>query len=135
MATLSNNDIAEAIYFLSKDKDAKEQSEISKKVVSFLSKRRLLSKAPEILSRLSKIVNKEEGRVEAKITSAEKIDSKTNSNLQHFLKHRYSAKHVELHEKVDPEILGGIRIEVGDEVIDLSMKNRIRKLQAHLVKE
>jgi len=36
--------------------------------------------------------------------------------------------------KVDEKLLGGFRIEVNDEVIDLTLKNKAEKLQEHLTK-
>ena len=39
-----------------------------------------------------------------------------------------------LKESLDAGLLGGFRIEVKDEVIDLTSRNKLRKLQAHLTK-
>ena len=133
MTTISNNDIARAIYSLSKDKSSEELSTIHKKVVQFLFKKRMLSYAPNILTRLNKIINEAEDRVEAKVTSSQKIDHKTNLHVQDFLKKHYDAKDVILNESVDSTLLGGLKIEVNDEVIDFSMKNKIRRLQDHLI--
>ncbi|HEV7423656.1 MAG TPA: F0F1 ATP synthase subunit delta, partial [Candidatus Paceibacterota bacterium] len=80
----------------------------------------------------NKIINEAEDRVEAKVTSTQKIDHKTSLHVQNFLKKRYDAKDVILNESVDNALLGGLKIEVNNEVIDFSMKNKIRKLQDHL---
>ncbi len=134
MTALSNNDIAEAIYLVSKDKSHVDQVNLSEKVRAFLFRKRLLSKAPEILSRLSKIINQEEGRIVAKVSSPEKLDPKTKTNLEQALKKRYLAKEVALSETIDVSLLGGIKVQVNDELIDLSIKNKIGKLQEHLTK-
>ena len=70
----------------------------------------------------------------AKVWSVEKLDHKTKLHLEHALKKRYSAEHVVLSENIDPKLLGGIKVEVNNEVIDLSIKNKIEKLQEHLIK-
>ena len=101
MTAISNNDIARAIYMMSKDKSHAEQVTISEKVVKFLFRKRLLSKASEILSQLRKIINKEEGRVVAKVSSVQKLDTKTKTHLEHALKKRYSAKEVVLSENIN----------------------------------
>ena len=67
MAILSNNNIARAIYLFLKDKSHSEQLDMSQKIVKFLSRRRLLSKASLILSQLGKIINQEEGRIIVKV--------------------------------------------------------------------
>ena len=134
MSALSNNDIARAIHLLTKGKGHAEQADILKKVTKFLFRKRLLSKAPQILAQLGRIINKEEGKVEAKVSSVEKLSRETKSHLEHALKKRYSAKEIVFNESLDSRLIGGVKIEVDDEVIDLSIKNRIGKLQEYLTK-
>lgn len=131
MAAISNNNIAHAIYLASKGND---KNDLPSRVVKFLSKRRLLSRAPDILMRLNKIINEDEGRVVAKVTSAKKIDEVTNKKISEALAIRYKAKEVRLMEVYDEKLLGGFRVEVDDEVIDLTIKNKIGKLQEYLTK-
>jgi F-type H+-transporting ATPase subunit delta len=132
MAVTSNNDIARAIYLMFKDKSSSEQKNISEKVVKFLFKKRLLSKAPEILLRLKKIINGEEGRIEVKVSSPEALNHQTKIHLEQVLKKRYLVKEVVFVENIDKKLLGGIKIEVNDEVVDLSVKNKIEKLKEYL---
>ncbi len=134
MTVILNNDIARAIYLVSKDKSRAEQSVIFGKIVKFLFKKRMLSKASGILSRLNVIINKEEGRIVAKVSSAKKLDHQPKTHLEHILKKRYAAKEIFLDENLDEKLLGGLKIRVNDEVIDLSVRNKIKKLQEHLTK-
>ena len=134
MTTISNNDIAQAIYLSSKDKTNEEQSLFYKKVVKFLVRKRLLSKVPDILLHLNKIINKNDGKVVAKIYSKEKINETNNREITAILTKRYSAKEIVLIPSLDEKLLGGFKIEVNDEVIDLTIKNKIGKLQEYLTK-
>ncbi len=135
MTTLSNNDIARAIYLVSKDKTGVELHDINKKIVRFLAHRRLLSKSKDILGRLSKIMNYENRRIAVKILSAKKLKEELREKLITFLEKRYKAKEVVVIETLDEKLLGGIRIEVNDEAIDLTVKNKIKKLQEHLIRK
>ncbi len=135
MATISNNDIARAIYLVSKDKTSVELHDINTKVVRFLVRRRLLSKTPDILVRLNETINHEEERVVAKVSSIRKLDEGLKNELISFLKERYKAKEVTLKEALDEKLLGGIKVEVGDEIIDLTIKNKIKKLQEYLTRK
>lgn len=135
MATLSNNDIARAIYLVSKDKTHPELREINSKIIKFLARRRLLSKSPDILERLNKIINQEAGRIVVKVQSARKLKEEIKKELTIFLKKRYKAKEVVLKEELDEKLLGGIKIEINDEIIDLTAKNKIKKLQEHLTRK
>ena len=130
MTTISNNDIARAIYLASKNHARLEQ--FFPQVVQFLARKRLLSKVPDILLRLDKIINDEEKRIVARVSSATKINEIMNKELAQILTKRYSAKEVNLIENLDEKLLGGFKIEVNDEVIDLTVKNKIWKLQEYL---
>ena len=133
MTTISNKDIARAIYLVSKDKTHVELHEVINKVVKFLARRRLLSKAGDILKRLNKIINHENQKIVAKLLSAQKLKEETKKDLIFLLKKRYRAKEVVLLESLDKKLLGGIRIEINNEIIDLTIKNKIKKLQEHLM--
>jgi F-type H+-transporting ATPase subunit delta len=135
MATLSHNDIAKAIYLVSKDKTGSELHNVYASVTKFLARRRLLSKSKDILERLDKIINQEKGRIVVKVSGAKKLKEESKKELNHFLKERYKAKEVVLAEGLDEGLIGGMKIEVNDEIIDLSVKNKIKKLQEHLIKK
>jgi len=132
MTAISNNNIAKAIYAATKGKTHGEQSIVFPQIVSFLARRRLLSKSSDILSRLNKIINDDEGKVIARVSSVEKMTEASKKEITHSLSKYYGGKTVILEERLDPKLLGGYKIEVNDEVIDLSIKNRIQKLQEHL---
>jgi F-type H+-transporting ATPase subunit delta len=134
MATISNNDIAEAIYLSSKDKTEAEQVAIFPKIIQFLFRKRLLSEFPDILSRLDKIINTDKGVVVVKVSSKDKLHENTKREISHILKQRYSAKEIHLVETLDEKLLGGFKLEINDEVIDLTIKNKIDKLQEYLTK-
>ena len=44
-----------------------------------------------------------------------------------------TGKKVELALKIDPDIIGGIIIRIGDQVIDGSVRNKLEKMRARLV--
>jgi ATP synthase F1 delta subunit len=129
MTSLSNNAIARAIYLARKDKIP------SKQIVEFLAQKRLLGRAPEILSELRKIVNQATGVLEAKISSAKNLKGETKKELEHVLAKHYGAQHIILEEKIDEKLLGGFRVEVADEILDLTFKNKIEKLGGYLTRE
>ena len=134
MTTISNNDIAHAIYLELKGKNREEESLVSPKIIQFLFRRRLLSKAPDILLRLDKIINEEEGRVVVKVSSRESLSEGIKKKISEALSKRYPGKIVTIVPHLDEKLLGGFKIEVNDEVIDLTINNKIGKLQEYLIK-
>ncbi len=135
MATLSNNDIARAIYLVSKDKTEIELREINTKIIEFLTRKRLISKVPGILEKLNKIINNEEEKLEIKISTKTKLKEEVKKELIFFLKERYKVKEIVLTERLDEKLIGGMKIEIGDEIIDLTVKNKIKKLEEHLIRK
>ncbi|MEK7564081.1 MAG: F0F1 ATP synthase subunit delta [Patescibacteria group bacterium] len=135
MTNASNNDIAYAIYLSLKNKEDSGQVGVMRNIATFLSKKRLLNKSEKILASLKKIINKEEGRILVKVSSVEKISPNTKKELDDFLKKRYKAREIIFQEVINKEVLGGIRLEIENEVIDLSVKNRIDKLQEYLIRK
>lgn len=135
MATLSNNDIARTIYLVSKDKTNAELHNINSKIVKFLARKRLLSKTEDILERLDKIINHEKGKITVKILSARELKKELKKKLIFFLKKRYKAREIVLAETSDEKLLGGMKLEINDEIIDLTVKNKIKELQEHLTRK
>lgn len=134
MTTISNNQIACACCLVLKDKTPAEQPIVFKKIVQFLARKHLLSKTSDILVQLEKIINSDEQRMMAKVFSANKLSGEIKRNIAHSLKKRYSVKEIVLNEIIDKKLLGGFRIEANDEVIDLSIKNKIKKLKEYLTR-
>ena len=130
MSTILNNDIARAIYLFSKDKTGHT---FYADVVSFLNRKRLLGRSKDIFSKLEKIIDQEKGVIKAKVSSAVKLKKEDKENITQFLKHRHKAKEIVFIESLDPELISGFRLEANDEVIDMTMKNKIANLKEHLI--
>lgn len=134
MKSYSPKTIAQAIYDSTKDKDGAELKHVLDNTVIFLKKNKLLSKQKEILNHLQNIYDHEEKIVRAKITTATKLSHKIKEELEEILKKRYKAKDIEIESVEDESLIGGIKLEVKDEVMDLSFANKLYQLQKYLIK-
>ncbi len=65
------------------------------------------------------------------ITSAIALDEDTTENLGRTIGQRAGRK-VTLAARVDPDILGGIIIRVGNSILDASIRNRLEQLRRHV---
>lgn len=133
MATISIKNLAEAIYESSLGKEGVALSSSLEKSAIFLKDRNLLGKKEEILKALEKIINKEGGIVNAKVTTESKLKKEYEKEIEEFIKKKYKAKEVILELKEDPKLLGGIKIEIGDEIIDGTLLHKINQLQTYLI--
>ncbi len=69
--------------------------------------------------------------MEASVTSAVALDPADVEALAERLA-ALTGKRIELHEEVDPGLLGGIQVRVGDRLIDGSVRGRLDRLRAEL---
>ena len=65
------------------------------------------------------------------ITSAIALDEQTTESLGRTIGERAGRK-VSLAARVDPDILGGIIIRVGNSILDASIRNRLEQLRRHV---
>jgi F-type H+-transporting ATPase subunit delta len=65
------------------------------------------------------------------ITSAIELDQATTESLGRTIGERAGRK-VTLAAHVDPEILGGIVVRVGNSILDASIRNRLEQLRRHV---
>jgi F-type H+-transporting ATPase subunit delta len=86
---------------------------------------------PVIARQFERIERDREGRVTAQVTSAIALTDAQRANLRDQLGRR-SGKTVDLDERVDPSIMGGLVVRIGDELIDASIAGRLRRIQAQL---
>lgn len=134
MAKLSHNTIARAIYLASKNKTGADMHMYIKNVVKFLFQKKLLSKSEYILDKMQKLEDKESGLIQTKVYTAKKLDENTKKELSTILTKKHNAKRVSFTEIVDSNLVGGLKVEVDDEIIDLTIFNKLQKLQAHLTR-
>lgn len=133
MTTVSIKNLATAIYESSKGKEGKELDALMVDSAKFIADKHLLGKSEQLLTALERIIDQEYGVTRAIATSKTKLNTKMQEEVEDFIKKRYKTKEVILELKEDPNTLGGIKIEIGDEVIDTTLRNRLNQLQNYLI--
>jgi len=92
-----------------------------------------LALLPEIRSMFEALKNEREGVVDADITSAFPLDAAQLAGLVVDLEQRFKRR-INPHVHVDRELIGGVRIAVGDEVIDGSVRGKLAAMASGLSK-
>jgi F-type H+-transporting ATPase subunit delta len=92
-----------------------------------------LALLPEIRELFEQQKNDREGVVEAQIDSAFPLDDAQLRSLVTDLERRFSRR-VNPHVTVDRELIGGVRIVVGDTVIDGSVRGKLTGMSAALLR-
>lgn len=135
MLDLSTKKIAQAVYEASLEMEGKDLDVIMASTTDFLMERNLMGKAPEVLSHLQKIVDKKDGLVRVSVETASPMSKEVTDDLIEKLKERYKVDKINLHVIENKKLLGGIKIKVYDEVINLTLSTRLHHLQNYLISQ
>lgn len=95
--------------------------------VKVLAENDRLSLLPEIGAQFEALKANAEGTLEATITSAQVLTQAQLDDLIAGLKTRFN-RAVNVQVAVDPELIGGAVIAIGDQVIDGSVKGRLQRM-------
>ena len=90
-----------------------------------------LSVLPEISELFDQLKHAHEGIKDAAITSAFALDDATLKALIADLERKFDCR-IDASVKIDSELIGGVRIAVGDEVIDASVRGKLAAMATAL---
>jgi len=90
-----------------------------------------LAVLPEIAAQFHTLVNSRAGVADATVYSAFPIDAGALADLVATLEKRFGRK-LNASVQLDPELIGGVRVVVGDEVLDTSVRARLAQMRAAL---
>lgn len=98
--------------------------------LNLLAENNRLAILPDVINKFEVLANAYHGFVDASVTSATQLDDKTLDRLQKAISKSEFAQGKKLRVKnvVNPDILGGLVVEVGNNTLDLSVSSRLTKL-------
>jgi ATP synthase F1 delta subunit len=74
-----------------------------------------------------------EQRLGVEITSAVELDPKTASDVAEQIG-KHTGRHVDLRRSVDPDIIGGLIVRVGNSILDASIRTRLESLRREVAR-
>jgi len=89
---------------------------------------------PEMIAAFQQVIRQRQGILEAQISSAVELN-KTQKAEMEFTLERLTGKRVEAKFSLEPKLLGGAVVRVGDTVYDGSLRSRLNELRARLASE
>jgi F-type H+-transporting ATPase subunit delta len=96
---------------------------------------RRISLISDISSRFTEFFKKDKNIVTAKIYVVNKISDQYIDKIKSKIAKKYQDKKIEVEQIIKKDILGGVVIRIGSELIDSSLKNSLQKLKSELKKE
>ena len=125
---VSDSDVASAILALVK-------SPVNAEVKNFLAmliENGRVSLLPEVGAQFQVLKNAQEGAADASITSAFELGAEQLTELVKTLEKKFSRK-LNPTVVVDASLIGGVRVVVGDEILDTSVRAKLQQMRVALV--
>lgn len=85
----------------------------------------------QVLARATRMVADQRGRAVATVTTAAPLSAAQSDRLVAALSQRYGTA-VTLNTVIDPTVVGGLRVQIADDVIDASVSSRLADLRQRL---
>ena len=86
---------------------------------------------PEVAAQFRALVNAQSGTSDAVVHSAFPIEGATLEQIAEVLERKFGRK-LNVSVVLQPELIGGIRVVIGDEVLDTSVKARLEQMKVAL---
>ncbi|KAF6211885.1 hypothetical protein GE061_012402 [Apolygus lucorum] len=103
----------------------------STNLLALLAENGRLSKLDGVAAAFSTIMAGHRGDLRCEVTTAKALDEATKTQLQTTLKaFAKKGENIILELKVDPSIIGGMVVSIGDKYVDMSVSSKVKKYTA-----
>ena len=107
---------------------------INKSVIAFilyLSEYNAIKHLSKISSLIESKYKLRQGVIDVDLISAVKVDAKVIDSISNFVKKNHSKKAV-INEKIDKSLIAGLKLKIGNTILDDSIHNKLQKLKNNL---
>ena len=101
-------------------------------VFRLLRRKTRLSLGPSVASYIRELADEERGVLRAVVTTAVELDADRLERVRQRIVDTTGRNRVELETRVDPAILGGMLVRIGDQMLDGSTRARLQELRSSL---
>lgn len=101
---------------------------LTKKLIGLIGKNARIAALPAAIAAFEKLAAARRGAVSAEVTSAAPLSETQQAGLAKALR-QVLGKDPELSIRVDPALLGGLKVKVGSRLYDASLKSRLDNLK------
>lgn len=88
---------------------------------------------PSIIDHFIHLVNDAKGIAEATVYSVRELSDLERSELEVSFAKRFNRSAIQLHNVVDPSLIGGIKIRMGNTIYDGSISGKLRRIERNIV--
>lgn len=111
----------------------KGQSQVTQNLFVTMAANAKLATAGQVIEAFEKMMKADRNEIDAEITSAEPLTKAEKSKVEAALKTQAGkGAKILLTETVDPSLLGGLQVQIGDKFMDLSVASKVTNLKRSL---
>lgn len=124
----SNRQFAKALYEVTEGLPKNDIPEVIRNFLMMLQKNNKLKKIEHIIEEFIQYSKKQAGIQDIEIESARKLDQPTLDKIKKLF-----GEKSEISEKINKDLLGGVKIKIDDLVYDASLQKQLIKLKEKLI--
>ena len=107
-------------------------SQISKKFLGFVAIKNRLFFLEKIIESFLSLISKSKGELKVKLISSKKLSEEEQKKIKDELSKEFKST-LNIDYKYNPNLIGGLIIQVGSIMIDTSIKTKLQKLEKNMV--
>ncbi len=102
---------------------------VTARFISILVRKNREALLPEIAQAFTSLYRQEKGIVVAEVRSAAPLNEASRKQVRQLAERQYPQKAIEILETVDPSLIGGLIVRIGDDQYDGSVSRRLQDLR------
>ena len=127
--TVSKEDKKNVVFAIA---DKSNFSKILKKFLGFVAIKNRLFFLSMIIESFQNLLSKNKGELKAKLISSKELSTEVKSKIQNELSNNFKLK-LNIEYYYDPDLIGGLILQVGSVMIDTSIKTKLKNLEKNMV--
>jgi F-type H+-transporting ATPase subunit delta len=124
----SSHEYAAALFEVASQVPQSQQAEVATAFTALLIRNHVIHHADQIIADFIKLSKEHDGTSPVEVTTTQMLSEELKGTLK-----KVFGSNIEVIEKVDPHILGGIIIKTHDVVLDGSIKTQIERLKTSMI--
>ncbi|MBV6405911.1 MAG: ATP synthase F1 subunit delta [Flavobacteriales bacterium] len=89
---------------------------------------------PHVAEAFTELYKQHKGIITVQVVSAAALDDKARAQVRSMAEERHPGRTIDLQEQVDPALIGGLSIRIGDEQVDGTVSRRLADLRREFSK-
>ncbi|TLS35835.1 F0F1 ATP synthase subunit delta [Pseudalkalibacillus caeni] len=110
-----------------------ELSDTVRNTMLLLADRNRIEITPELIDQYTKLANDQQGVAAAKVYSVNPLSDEEQARISDVFAKRVGKEKLSIENVVDPDLIGGIKVRIGNRIFDGSVSGKLERMKRQLV--